>query len=299
MSNGKFPIKRILCAVDFSDASVRAFEVSMQLATLHGARIHLLHVIPRIVVTLTDMPVTTSRWTATEEEKAKRELSKLEKQAVRHGIRVTTEIRIGDIDLQILKAAKDFGADVLALGTHGRRGFERWAMGSIAERMLRYSPIPILIAGAGKRAGPAALRSMLITTDFSKGAADALGYGVAIAGKSKASITLLYVQDRAGDMDWALAPTDITALRKRLEALIPSRVRGWCKVYGLVERGKPYRMILKTIQQIKPSLVILNTHGHGFVNRILIGSVAERVVRGGAALAPMLLIPPRKSPASR
>ena len=66
-----------------------------------------------------------------------------------------------------------------------------------------------------------------------------------------------------------------------------------------VDSGEPYRVILNTIKKLKPSLVVLNTHGHGFLNRILIGSTAERVVRGGAGLSPMLLIPPKTSVPSR
>jgi len=301
MPNRPFRFKRVLCAVDFSTASLRAFELAMRLASAAGARIHLLHVIPRIVASILDMPITTSRWTAAQEEKAKRELPKLQARAVQRGVPATTEVRIGDIDVQILKAAKDNHADVLTMGTHGRRGFERWALGSVAERMVRHSPIPILVTGsAGKRRYAATIRNVLIACDFSEGTPDAVAYGTRIAEQAGASITMLHViQDRSAAVDWNASADRTAAIHRRLETLIPSRARRLCKVEARVESGEPYRVILRIIKASKPSLVVLNTHGHGFVDRLLIGSTTERVVRGGSGTCPMLLIPPLRTTSSR
>ena len=172
-----------------------------------------------------DIPITTSRWTAAQEEKARHELPKLTERARKRGISATTQIRIGDIDVQILKAAKETKADLLAMGTHGRRGFERWALGSVAERMLRYSPIPILLtASTGKRAAPGPIRKIMMPTDFSQGATDAIGYGADIALQAGASILLLHViQDRSAAVDWKSYPEQTAGIRKRLEQLIPER----------------------------------------------------------------------------
>ena len=296
-----FRVNQVLCAVDFSPASLRSFDFAIQLARVNGARVRLLHVIPRIVASVMDMPVATSRWTAAQEKKANRELTKLKARAGRRGVSASTEIRIGDIDVQILKAIKDAGADVLAMGTHGRKGFQRWILGSVAERLLRYSPIPILLVGsAGTRAGASAIRRVLVTSDFSKGSTEAVEYATRIAGQTGASILMLHViQDPSGAVDWKAFPAQTAAIHKRLEALVPSQMRRLSEVDARVESGVPYRVILKVIKASKPSLVVLNTHGHGFLDRVLIGSTAERVVRGGAALCPMLLIPPAALASSR
>ena len=296
-ANRAFRFKRILCPVDFSPASLRAFDLAVQLASMHGGRVHVLHVIPRIVASLLDIPITTSRWTAAQEEKAKHEFPKLTERARKHGISATTEIKIGDIDIQILKAAKETKADLLAMGTHGRRGFERWALGSVAERMLRYSPIPVLLtASTGKRAAPGTIRKILMPTDFSQGVTEAIGYGVEIAVQAGASILLLHViQDRSAAVDWKSFPEQTAAIQRKLEQLIPVRSKLLRATDARVESGEPYRVILKAIKDSKPSLVVLSTHGHGFVHRVLIGSTAERVIRGGAAMCPMLMIPPRGS----
>ena len=301
MTNRAFRFKRILCPVDFSPASLRAFDLAVQVAAMHGGRVHVLHVIPRIVASLMDIPITTSRWAAAQEEKARHELPKLTERAHKHGISATTEIRIGDIDIQILKAAKETKGDLLAMGTHGRRGFERWALGSVAERMLRHSPIPVLLtASTGKNAAYGKIRKILLPTDFSQGGTDAIGYGVDIAVHAGASILLLHViQDHSAVVDWKSFPDQTAALHRRLERLIPVRSKLLRDIDARVESGEPYRVILKAIRDSNPSLVVLGTHGHGFVHRVLIGSTAERVIRGGAAMCPMLLIPPRGSSSSR
>jgi nucleotide-binding universal stress UspA family protein len=288
MGNNSFRFKRILCPVDFSAASLRAFDLAVQLASLHHARIHVLHVVPRIVASVMDIPITTTRWTVADEAKARRELPKLKERARRHGISATTEVRVGDIDVQILKILKESKADLLAMGTHGRRGFERWALGSVTERMLRHSPIPLLLTAAGIRRG--LIRRILVPCDFSEGNQDAIGHAVSLAEKTDASIMTLHViQDRSAAVDWKAFPDQTAAIRQRLRELVPSRSGISCE--GRVDSGDPYRVILKTMKNSKPSLVVLNTHGHGFLDRILIGSTAERVVRGGAGMSPMLLIP--------
>lgn len=294
MANRTYQFKRILCVVDFSSASLRALDLAVQLASMQGSRIHVLHVIPRIVASLMDIPITTSRWTAADEEKAKRELPKLQARAGKHGISTTTEIRLGDIDLTILKVLKETRSDLLAMGTHGRRGFERWALGSVAERMLRRSPVPILLTAANARTAPlTAIRRILVASDFSQGTGDSVGYAAGIAEQTGASLVMLHViEDRSAAVDWSAFPDQATAIRKRLEGLAPRKRRPYA-VGALVDSGEPYRVILNTIKKSKPSLVVLNTHGHGFLDRVLVGSTAERVVRGGAGMSPMLLIPPK------
>ena len=285
--------QRILCPVDFSPASLRALDSAIQLASLHGARIHVLHVVPRIVASLMDIPITTSRWTTADEERARRELPKLKERARKKGVAATTEIRIGDIDVQILDVLKKDRSDHLAMGTHGRRGFERWALGSVAERMLRRCPIPILLTAAGaRRASPGRIRRILVPSDFSKGTRDVMGYAASIAEQTGASIMMLHViQDGSGAVDLKTFSQQAAAIQQRLTELIPSRGKRSYALETRVDSGEPFRVILKTIEDSKPSLVILNTHGHGFLDRLLIGSTADRVVRGGAAMCPMLLFP--------
>ena len=290
-------MKRILCAVDFSESSEKAFSYAVPLASLNHGQIRLLHVIPRIVASVSGKPVTESRWTAREEDQAKVELDRLAKIARANVRSVSVEVRIGDVDLQILAAASDWRADTIALGTHGRKGFKRWIIGSVAERMLRYSSVPILIAGASRNQKPQpGFRRILVPVDFSPETSKLLAVATPIARKTHASVSMLHViQDPSGEVDWATFPAETAGIEKRLRDLIQPAMKQQIKVQARVLNGQPYKVILKVMKESNPSLVVLSTHGQGFIERVLIGSTAERVVRGGAFNCPMLVVPPEQS----
>jgi nucleotide-binding universal stress UspA family protein len=276
--------KKILCPMDFFPASERAFDYALKLASKYGASVHVLHVISRIVPTVSDKPVRTSPKTRDEEKQAKRELKRLEDKAAKASVPIETEIRIGDPDVQIIDTIKDSGADLQILGTHGRRGIELWIMGSVAERMMRASPIPLVVLGSGAKAGTS-LQHVLVTTDFSKGTPDAIAYAVSVGEKHAAKVTILHVIETE-------APLKLKAdIGRQLARLAPPDAGD---VTTRVEIGTPYITILDVIKELKPGLVVMNTHGQGMVERVLIGSTVERVVRGVGGKVPMLLIPPMK-----
>jgi nucleotide-binding universal stress UspA family protein len=270
--------KKILCPMDFFPASERAFDYALSLASKYGASVHVLHVISRIVPTVSDKPVRTSPKTREEETQAKRELKRLQDKAAKASVPIETEIRIGDIDVQIIDTIKDVGADLQILGTHGRRGLELWIMGSVAERMMRHSPVPLIVLGAKAAAPP---RRVLVTTDFSKGTPDAIAHAVSIGEKFAAKVTILHVIE-------AEPPLKLKAdINRQLAGLVPT---GDTRL----ETGTPYSTILDVIKEMKPGLVVMNTHGQGMVERVLIGSTVERVVRGVGGSCPVLLVPPMK-----
>jgi nucleotide-binding universal stress UspA family protein len=83
----------------------------------------------------------------------------------------------------------------------------------------------------------------------------------------------------------------IEGVRKKLERLVPESAKAWCETRTTVATGTPYQVILKTAKKEKVGLIVMNIHGKGMLDRILVGSTAERVVRG--AECPVLLIPPK------
>jgi nucleotide-binding universal stress UspA family protein len=138
---------------------------------------------------------------------------------------------------------------------------------------------------------PPAIRSILVTTDFSAGTDEALKYAFSLARECKARMTLLHVVDEVmveSSVKSSL-PT-IDAVRLQLEKLVPSNVRSSCEVKTRVEVGVPYSTVLAIQKSEKADLLIMNVHGKGLIDRALLGSTAERVVR--ASVCPVLLIPP-------
>jgi nucleotide-binding universal stress UspA family protein len=164
-----FPqFKTILVATDFSPTSEHALEYARALATSFGGTLHLLHVVPD--------PVMASAWaeayaydlTALGERlrlDAERQLT--EKAQTIRDVAVTTEAVVGSPAAVIALTAADRAADLIVMGTHGRSGVKHLFMGSVAERVVRSAPCPVLtvreaIAAARDPHRPAELRAVQV-----------------------------------------------------------------------------------------------------------------------------------------
>jgi nucleotide-binding universal stress UspA family protein len=286
-------IKNIVCPLDFFPASLRAFDYALNMAANYDAVLHVLHVISPIVPTAYDFPLNVSEYTGALQLNSKKEILKLAAKAEKANVRFRWATPIGSVDNEIRKALTRTEADLVVVGTHGRRGFERWILGSEADRLLRSCPVPLLTIRAvrGTRTAPGAIRRILVTTDFSTGTSEALKYASSIAQENQSRLTLLHVVDQlAVESPSKLALPTVDAARRQLEKLVPADVKAWCEVKTQVEIGVPYSTILDAVKSDKSDLLVMNVHGKSLLDRALLGSTAERVVRG--AVCPVLLIPP-------
>ena len=137
--------KTLLVATDFSEASEHAMEHAHALAHSLGARLHLLHVVPG--------PVPASAWSehdaydlaALSERLRTQAEQEIAKRARSFGdVAVTTEVVIGSPAAAIAATAAKRGIDMIVMGTHGRSGFSHLVVGSVAERVVRSAPCPVL-----------------------------------------------------------------------------------------------------------------------------------------------------------
>jgi nucleotide-binding universal stress UspA family protein len=234
------------------------------------------------------------------EETSRRELNKLETAVRQTGASVRTELRIGDVYDEIKRAIEVEKPDLIVMGTHGRRGAERWFMGSTTEKLLRHSPVPLVTITAGGERSFASprFRRILVTTDFSEGTADALAYAFSVAQENESQVTLLHVlHDVSMSLSGKYRDPLVNGVRKQLEEMVPAEARNWCDIVTRVETGVPYRIIQRTIETEKVDLLVMNIHGKGMLDRALLGSTAERVVR--SASCPVMMIPPLKKKLKR
>lgn len=144
---------RILVPTDFSDCSHAACDLAVKLATTYGASIELLHVdeppawqgfvIPELAVTMQNGTSTSLHEFV--ETRARRALGHLAEKLQRAGVgQVHQRMQAGDASRVILEIAKEDKCDLIVMGTHGRKGFERLVMGSVAERVVRQADCPVL-----------------------------------------------------------------------------------------------------------------------------------------------------------
>ncbi|MGF6818129.1 nucleotide-binding universal stress UspA family protein [Paraburkholderia atlantica] len=150
--------KRILVAVDGSNTSRRAFEAALDLAKSNGAVLRPLYVVENTPMYFEapgyDPSILRNRLIE-EGQELRAEFSKvMAEQGVKGDPGVSEASSLGDVAEIVLHAAAEFNADLLVMGTHGRRGFQRLILGSVAERCVRQATLPVLLvpsaAGADK-----------------------------------------------------------------------------------------------------------------------------------------------------
>jgi nucleotide-binding universal stress UspA family protein len=293
-------IKKILCPVDFYPPSNAAVTCATGLATQYGAGLQLLHVVTPITPFAYEYGIATADILRSAEQAAAGELKRLVRRARDAGVPADSEVRVGDVYDEIRTAIGKIKPDLVVMGTHGRRGAERWFMGSTTEKLLRRSPVPVLaIRGTGEtHAAAPPFRHILVTTDFSSGTSDALAYAFSLARDNQSKVTLLHVVHLvAADLSANYRDKATELYYKDLEALVPPEARKLCEVATRVESGIPYRVILQLLESEKVDLLVMNIHGKGMLDRALLGSTADRVVRG--APCPVLMVPPMKGKQKR
>jgi nucleotide-binding universal stress UspA family protein len=142
--------KRIAVALDGSDAAQEAFAVALQLAKTERAEVGVCSVVDPIVIAGTSPPSPAIGLVIREMEvEARRLVTEAVERAHQAGIRASGQARNGVPAFELLRYANAFDADLIVMGTHGRRGFKHFLLGSVAEVILRGASIPVLVVRSG------------------------------------------------------------------------------------------------------------------------------------------------------
>jgi nucleotide-binding universal stress UspA family protein len=190
------------------------------------------------------------------------------------------------------------GADLLVIGSHGRSGFKRILLGSVAERVIRQAPCPTMIVPSRAHdivaEGPVRFRTILCPVDFSENSLLAAEYAMTLAEETDAQLRLLHVVSMPPGLEelelslaHVRAQVEVDRLR-RLEDLIPAEALSYCTVQSAVRTGAVHREILAAADEQPSDLIVLGAHGRGAVDAAVFGSNAARVARG--ASCPVLVV---------
>jgi universal stress protein A len=138
-----FRIKRVLVPTDFSDCSKRALLYAVAFAKQFGAEIILTYVAEPYIPAPEMMPVETDLLLSRIRQDGQAGLTQL-RESIKEGVKVTSSLRIGHPATEIVAAADELDADLIVLSTHGRTGFGRVLLGSVAEHVTRHAHCPVL-----------------------------------------------------------------------------------------------------------------------------------------------------------
>ena len=150
--------KKILIPCDFFGSSHSACDVGIEIAEMFRVPVTLMHVIPIASVSYSDVPsIPAPEYSQLVEDAARMALGKEAARFEGRGLTLETLLAIGAPWEEIIEAAKRLDVGLIVMGTHGRRGLPRAILGSVAEKVVRLSPVPVLtVRGADIPAADAA-----------------------------------------------------------------------------------------------------------------------------------------------
>lgn len=196
------------------------------------------------------------------------------------GARASGEVQVGDDPAaEILRRATELSASLVAMTTHGRSGVLRWVRGSVAERVLRAASTPLLLINPQVVERGRGFGKILVPLDGSARSAEVVPIVEELARLWAAEVVLFHAAYAPGTHVHVLADPEQPRLH---EALRPWRDRlhlAGLRVRTEVVGGEPAREILEALEREDVDLVALTTHGRTGLDRWVLGSVAEKVLR--------------------
>lgn len=199
---------------------------------------------------------------------------------------VETAVVRGDPAETILSYADEHALDAIAMGTRGRSGLARLVSGSVTQSVLRRAERPVMTTRAADRDAVTDYGDVLVPTDGTDAAAVAVDHAVAVAAAFDATVHAVHVVNvgAVATGSSAEAPTDrlerFTEAGERATAAIAERVHGaGPDAVTTVEHGFPATTLVDYVDEAGVDLVTMGTHGRTGLDRVLLGSTTERLVR--------------------
>jgi len=287
------PITHILVPLDFSNTSRSALRYAVLLALKFNAKLTVAHIVPSFSAFNYAFPGDTDDFDRKVFAEAQKQLRGEIPEAYRDRLRTQAIVKSGDVRDELLKIIQDEVVDLLVMGTHGRRSPQRFILGSTTESLLRQVSVPVLtVSGKSEVASDSPFeipfRRIIYATDLGEANAAGLRYSVALARAFGAQLTTMHAMNLRDGV--ALEEADVHAvLMGRLHKALSREHHEGLSIATEVRKGVPHREILKFAEESNADLTVINLQSKGLLERAVLGSTAERVIR--ASSVPVLSIP--------
>lgn len=270
----------ILVATDGSEESREAVRFGASLAHGLGGRLTLIHV------------VSSSR----EKGAAEAVLNEARDEAAKYGAQGSTRVGVGDAVEAIVGARREIAADMLVVGTHGRKGVARVVLGSVAETLYKRAPCPVAVVGKFDRSS-GTFGPLVAPTDFSDGANHAVQAAALLARTLGVRLTVLHVLPEALPPKGEEGPEARRRAAETLHRNAEARLRSLAENLRLkpeqvdlaLVTGVDAAEIVHMAKEIDAGCIVVGTRGLSGLPRVLLGSVTDQVLR--EAPCPVLVVP--------
>ncbi len=287
-------IQKILHPTDFSEGAAEAFEHALHLARHFEAELHLLHVVP----TLGEDPIRNAFDAAVADDAFARKMwdeadGELRALVAAHQHRhvklrrvLAQGVSAGPVILEYAEAER---VEAIVMGTQGRRGLGHLLLGSTAEEVVHKAACHVLTVRrqAGPGDEPRPIQRLLVPVDFSEVSRPLLRLARELAADYNAHLDVLHVIQPLPFAVAMMEPISVYELVPDLTEKTRAQLQQYLEEAGgpdvsssfHVAEGQPARTIVQTAQDLEDDVIVIAPHGWSRIERFLLGSVAERVVR--------------------
>ncbi len=256
-------LETLLLATDGSTFSEGAIREALKLAQKCSSRLFIVSV----VITNLEFEVTMPQVIEKEDKEARKHLEAIKARAAKEGISCDIVVTHGDDPYQdIVRWASENHADMIIVGRHGRTGLLRLMMGSVTAKVIGHAPCNILVVSP---AVSTEFRDILVATDGSLYSKAAVREAISIAKRCNSRLFAVSVAHSDGEIKSARDNVQMASELASQEGL---------KIEGAAVIGKSYEAIVDMAKKKQADLIVVGSHGRRGLERLLMGSVTERVI---------------------
>ncbi len=285
-------VEKILLSSDGSEFSEGAVREAIRLAKTCSSKLSVLSVLdynpefdsvaPQII--------------EIKEKDARKHLDDVQAEAGKAGVDCVTIVQKGeDAYKNIVEEAVKNKSTMIVMGRRGRTGLKRLMMGSVTARVIGHAPCNVLVVPHAAQLG---FKSIVVATDGSKYSLAAASEAIGLAKRNGSELTVISVVPAEiatpTDIDFTMTQRELIAEKemhnaeKNAKAVKEAAQKEGVSVKAFVMSGKPPDAIIQIAGERKADLIVLGSHGRTGVERLLMGSVAERVIV--LAACPVLVV---------
>ncbi|RKD93820.1 universal stress protein [Halopiger aswanensis] len=281
----------ILVPVDGSDAATAAFDHALEIAADMGATLRVLHVADTAMPSLARLGSGVADALEAEGDEI---IANARERAEERGIDVVTDVRRGEPREEIVAAAAD--ADLVVMGAHGCHGIGEYVLGTTTDYVINVTETPVLSVRAAEgvtRSYP--YEAILVPTDGSDHGTAAVRFAAQVAAHTGATLQLLYVIDELPEVEEPVSDEVAAELEENATAILEAATAAATEtgleeasITTTVSSGSVPHEIRTHADAEAVDLIAMGTHGHTGLDRHLLGSFTEQLLR--SAPVPVLTV---------
>jgi nucleotide-binding universal stress UspA family protein len=275
-------LEKLLLSTDGSDFSEGAVREGIKLAKICSSKL----VVMSVIETNPEFEVLAPRMIEKEEKETRDRLERVKSTAAKEGVECEMVARHAESPFRaIIEEAEKNQANMIIMGRRGRTGLRRLLMGSVTAKVIGHSPCNVLVV---PKAAEISYRKILVATDGSKYSVAAASEAIGIARRCRASLVVISVvpSETASPFDIVhsemqhemIAQKEFHEGEKNVNDLLVIARQEGVTAEGLIIEGRPYEVIVESAREKGVDLIVMGSHGRTGLERLLMGSVTERVV---------------------